>query len=315
MRRHACLHAAIYASPRFGTGPRKQPVLFSWPLECTRPRTMLSRLQAQLPHLSKAERRVGEWILQHPQAALDHDTRWLAQQNQVSQPTLVRLAHSLGCTGFQDFRLKLAHELGQSRTSERVNVSSLAEAKTPKDLCEGLFDYSIQALEKARDGLQPEALEGAIALLDRAGRVCVFGYDNSVTVAEESARRLMRLDLNVLACTDPYQQTIVAGRMRSGDLLLVIAHEGRSTPVLEAVGLVRGGGVSVLAMTTRGSPLQAAADLSLCIDVPDSSDALTPMVAQLAQLVVLDVLAVGLAARRAKKLVSAVRSRSPRTRG
>jgi RpiR family carbohydrate utilization transcriptional regulator len=273
---------------------------------------MLSRLQAQLPHLSKAERRVGEWILAHPRAALEHDTRWLAQQTDVSQPTLVRLAHSLGCTGFQEFRLKLAHELGQASAVEHVSVTTLAEAPNAGALSLALFDYSIQALSKARDGLDPERLERAIVLLDGAKRISIFGYGNAVTVAQESARRLIRLDLNVLACTDPYQQTIIAGRMKSGDLLLALSHEGRWPQLLETVHQVRGGGATVLAMTTRGSPLENAADLALCIDVPDSGDALTPMVAQLSQLVLLDVLAIGLATRRGRKMAAKARGISPR---
>ena len=265
---------------------------------------MLSRIQSQLPHLSKSERLVGEWILRHPEAALQHDTRWLAQQIDVSQPTIVRLAHSLGCTGFQDFRLKLAHELGEVHAAESVSMASLSQTSDTRSLYAGLFDYCIHALAKARDGLDAAAVEAAIQLVDAAGRVTVFGYGNAVTVADEAARRMLRLDMHAIACSDPHQQALLAARMKPGDVLIVIAHEGRAQQLLETVKLVRGLGASAMAITTSGAPLQSAADVALCIDVPDSGDALTPMVAQLSQLVVIDVLSIGVAARRSKKLLA-----------
>lgn len=271
---------------------------------------MLTRIQAQLPHLSKSERRVGEWILQNPRAALEHDTRWLAQQVEVSQPTLVRLAHSLGCAGFQDFRLKLAHELGEARSVEGATITSLALHNDTDSLCGGLFDYSIHALGRVRDTMDRSALDSAVKLLDAARRVTIFGFGNAVTVADEAARRLLRMEMHVTACNDPHLQSVVAPRMHAGDLLILIAHEGRAQHLVDTVTIVRGMGGKTLALTTSGAPLQPAVDVALCIDVPDSGDALTPSVAQLAQLVVIDLLSIAVAARRSKKLVAKARART-----
>lgn len=264
---------------------------------------MLTRIQAQLPHLSKSERRVGNWILANPQAALEQDTRSLAQQIEVSQPTLLRFARSLGCAGFQDFRMKLVRDIAVSRSDAPTTITSIAATPDLDTLCRSMFDFTLHALAQVRDALDREALEQAVRTLDEASRVAFFGFGTAVSVAHDAQHRFMRLEMQALACNDPHGQAIAAAHMRRGDVLVMLSHVGRTQDLLEMLAAVRSAGAATIAITTSGSPLQAAVELALCIDIPDSGDALTPGTAQLAQLAVIDLLAIAVAARRSVRIV------------
>lgn len=271
---------------------------------------MLNRTQTLLSQLTNAERRVGEWLLAHPAQALEQDTRALAGQIGVSQPTLVRFARSLGCTGFDDFRLKWAQEIGQgpgAASAMPVTLATLAASPDLDALTRGLFDFSLQALAQVREQLDRDALAQMIRRLDAARQVLLFGYGNAAVVVDEARRRLLRVPLLVSACSEASLQALAAAAMAPGDVLLLVSHSGRVPGLLEQVAALRGRGICVLAITTSSSPLLDAVDQALCLDVPDSGDALTPGTAQLAQLVVFDLLVLGLATARAARMARAAR--------
>lgn len=275
---------------------------------------MLTRTQAQLAQLSNAERQVGEWILAHPQEALHQDTRTLARQIGVSQPTLVRFARSLGCAGFDDFRLELAQEIGSRPEGPPVTLATIAASSDLDTLCRSLFDFSIAALGQVRDRLDRDALAAAVALLDEARQVLFFGYGNAASVADDARRRFLRLQMLVSAASDPSLQTLAAGQLQRGDVLVLLSHSGLAPGLAELVSTVRGRQVQVLAITTTLSPLAGLADVVLGIDVPDSGDALTPGTAQLAQLTVIDLLALAVASARAAKAARRAARVLPRRR-
>ena len=262
---------------------------------------MLTRTQAQLAQLSNAERQVGEWILAHPQDALHQDTRTLARQIGVSQPTLVRFSRSLGCSGFDDFRLQLAQEIGSRPEGPPVTLATIAASPDLDSLCRSLFDFSIAALGEVRDRLDRSALAAAVALLDEARQVMFFGYGNAASVADDARRRFLRLQMLVSAAGDPSLQALAAGQLQRGDVLVLLSHSGLAPGLTELIHNVRGRGARVLAITTSRSPLAGLADVVLGIDVPDSGDALTPGTAQLAQLALIDLLALAVANARGAK--------------
>lgn len=266
---------------------------------------MLTRIQALLPDLSKSERRVGEWILANPLAPLAQDTRSMAALMDVSQPTLVRFARSMGCEGFQDFRIQLARSYGEVRDQPAVTLQSIGSRHDVAALADGLFDFTARALMQVRQSLDQDSVEQAIATLDQAGRVDFFGFGQSVCNAQDAARRFMRLDMQVAAHTDAGLQSLAARHLRRGDALVLLSQDGRAPELAPVMAHARNNGALSIGITTRASPLRKAADIALCVDVPDSGDALTPGTAQLAQSLVLDLLSIGVATRRSARIAEA----------
>src|SRR3954449_7127372 len=73
--------------------------------------TVAARTGAALPTLSKAERRVGRALLaDYPSAGLASAAR-LAERAEVSPPTVLRFAQTLGYEGFTDLQVALRAEL------------------------------------------------------------------------------------------------------------------------------------------------------------------------------------------------------------
>lgn len=63
---------------------------------------MLEKVQSQLEHLSKSERKVADVILAAPGRSIHLSIAMLAQEANVSEPTVNRFCRSMNTRGFPD---------------------------------------------------------------------------------------------------------------------------------------------------------------------------------------------------------------------
>ena len=69
---------------------------------------VLEVIRSMLPILRKSDRKVAETVLADPNRALNFTVAEAAMLAGVTQPTVIRFANAIGCTGYQDFRIRLA---------------------------------------------------------------------------------------------------------------------------------------------------------------------------------------------------------------
>ena len=117
---------------------------------------MLNKIRTLLPDLSPAERKVAELLLAQPEQWINLPVAQLAEQAQVSQPTVIRFCRRLDCDGLPEFKLKLAATLANGVPFVHGNV-------TPQDgaaeIIPKVFDHAIQSKNRMLDmdaGRRPE---------------------------------------------------------------------------------------------------------------------------------------------------------------
>ncbi|WP_083901337.1 hypothetical protein [Azospirillum sp. B4] len=72
---------------------------------------MLGRIRGMMDGLRPSERKIAEIVLKRPHAVVTASVAEVAREADVSQPTVVRFCRSIGCSGYQDFKLRLAQDL------------------------------------------------------------------------------------------------------------------------------------------------------------------------------------------------------------
>jgi len=75
---------------------------------------MLSKISESLDSLSNAERKVAECALSEPKWFVHAAVAEIAEQAQVSQPTVIRFCRSLGYKGLPEFKLALSASISQN---------------------------------------------------------------------------------------------------------------------------------------------------------------------------------------------------------
>lgn len=256
---------------------------------------LLDRVRLAQRDLTPAEQRVAGFVLQHPRAVLSAPVAEIARRAQVSQPTVIRFCRSLGCAGLADFKLKLASGLTHTvpvRHSQ-VHATDAASNSSVK-----VLDNALSAIVKLRDDLNNEAVDRAIDFVRRARHVELYGLDESSVAALAGQYQFLRLRIPAVARADPHWQAVSAELLGKDDVLIAFSDSGRTPDLLHAVELALAVGAHVVAITRTHSPLAKKASVTLCVDHDEGSSAYAARVSRILQLLLIDVLAVGIGMNR-----------------
>jgi RpiR family carbohydrate utilization transcriptional regulator len=254
--------------------------------------SMLDRIKSQFESLSAAERKVSELVLGQPNQVIQATVADIAQKAGVSQPTVIRFCRSLGCTGLPDFRLKLA---GSLVAGVPYVHSSVRPGDPTSELSAKVFDNAVSALLKCRNDVSPAMLDAAIGLLAKARRIEFYGLGNSGIIAADAQHKFFRFDIPAVSYADPHVQAMAASLLGPRDVLVAISTSGRSSELLDAVEIARSNRCPVVAITSSGTPLARLATVPLLADTQEDTEIYSPMLSRIVHLVMIDVLAVGVA--------------------
>ncbi|EMF06221.1 MULTISPECIES: MurR/RpiR family transcriptional regulator [Serratia] len=258
----------------------------------------LDKIQSHLELLSKSERKVAEVILASPQTAIHSSIATLARMADVSEPTVNRFCRRLDTKGFPDFKLHLAQSLanGTPYVNRNVEEDDSVDSYTSK-----IFESVMASLDTVKANLDIAAINRAVDLLTQAKKISFFGLGASAAVAHDAMNKFFRFNIPVVYFDDIVMQRMSCMNSSEGDVVVLISHTGRTKNLVEMAHLARENDATVLAITSRDTPLAQAATLALLLDVPEDTDVYMPMVSRIAQLTLIDVLATGFTLRRGAK--------------
>ncbi|MBW9092571.1 SIS domain-containing protein [Microbacterium jejuense] len=266
--------------------------------------TLLERITRQLPHLRRSEQRVAAIVLDNPVGAVQFTMAGLAEAAEVSEPTVMRFCASVGCEGFQDFKIQLAQTLALGLP---VTHSSISAEDSSADLAEKIFDHTISSLDRARRTLDADAVEQAITALLGASDILFVGFGASGIIAQDAQQKFPLFGVPCQAPEDFHQQFIAATMSGPRSVTVAISNTGHTEQTLIVAEAAKKAGATVISLTGRTSPLSELADIALVARTFEDTDVYTPSTSRLAGLVVVDVLATGVALRRSPEHTAAVR--------
>jgi glucokinase len=255
---------------------------------------ILGQIQRARDQLSPAERRVADHVLAHPRAALSDPIAEIAKAAQVSQPTVIRFCRTLGCEGLSDFKLRLASGLSGTVPLTHTQVTG---SDSVLELGVKVLGNTASAILQVRDQLNRDNLVRAIELLAAAQRIEFFAVGHYGVVADDAQFKFLRFGLPSSSFTDPRLQVLAANVLKPSDVAVIISSSGRIDDLLAVADLARQRGAAVVAITASHSPLAKKADVALLVDHVEDLATHVPMVSRILHLLVIDILAVGVAMR------------------
>ncbi|WP_422014326.1 glucokinase [Roseateles sp.] len=264
---------------------------------------ILGQIRRARSELSPAELRVADLVLAQPRSVLNDPIVEIARAAGVSQPTVIRFCRSLGCEGLSDFKLRLASGLTGTvpitHTQVTTNDSML-------ELGAKVLGNTASAILQVRSHLNRDTIARAVEMLIAAGRVEFFALGHYSVVALDAQFKFLRFGMPCGAYTDPRLQLLAADVLRAGDVAVVISSGGRLPELLQVVEKAQERGAKVIAITASQSPLAKKADAALIVDHIEDVATHLPMVSRILALLVIDILAVGIAMRRNPESVAAL---------
>lgn len=251
--------------------------------------TLLQRIADRAPSLSKSERRVADYVVEHRDEVTGSTLAALAAAVGVSEPTIIRFCSSMGFSGFQEFRLEMARFLALGVPATH---SAIEQSDAPGAIVTKVFDHTITSLDHTRRSFDAEAVVPAVELIRKARRIHFFGYGASSIIAEDAQQKSVLFGRPCTAVSDPHQQFIETAVATPDDLFFLITHTGRTRPLTALAREAQANGAKVIVLTGAPSaPITELADAVLITETLEDTDIYTPTISRIAALVVIDVLA------------------------
>lgn len=266
---------------------------------------LLERIDSALPVLRRSERKVAEVILQDPAFASTFTMADLARAADVSEPTVMRFCSSVGCSSFLDLKTQLTQTVAIGLP---VTYSALTPQDKGRELTDKVFDHTISSLDRARRNLDADAVENAIATILECKDLFFFGFGASGIIAQDAQQKFPLFGVPCQAPEDYHQQFIAATCCTSGTVAVAISNTGNTVQTVKIARAARQSGATIVAITGQESTLTRMADISLIVRTFEDTDAYTPATSRLAGLVVIDVLATGVALRRPSEHLELLRT-------
>lgn len=257
--------------------------------------SILGQIRRVRSELSPAELRVAEHVLAHPRAVVNDPIIEIARAADVSQPTVIRFCRSLGCEGLSDFKLRLASGLTGTVPVTHIQVTNEDSAL---ELGAKVLGNTASSILQVRNQLNREMIEKAIDLINQANRVEFYAIGHYGVVAQDAQYKFLRLGVPSAAHTDSRLQLLAASVLKAQDVVVISSSSGRVPELLEVADQARERGAKVIAIAASHSPLVRKADVALIVDHVEDISTHLPMVSRILHLLVIDMLAVGVAMRR-----------------
>lgn len=256
---------------------------------------LIRRITESQSSLRKSEAKVATFVLANLDQVIKMRIVDLASKSAVSEPTVIRFCRAIGFDGFQSFKLQLAQQLGLGSVFTQFAVE---DNDTVADLLNKVFDTTVGSLITARDEINSEVLEQAIDSISSARRVEFYGFGASGSVAADAQHKFFRLQISSAAYTDPHIQRMSAISLGSEDVVVAISQSGETQALLQSVELAREAGANVIGLAPQNTSLSRLCNLAIYVNMEEDLESFTPVSSRIAHLVVIDVLATGVALHR-----------------
>lgn len=278
-----------------------------------------TRIDAAVPTLSPALRRIAEEIRRDPQLVTRLPITGLAEHCGTSVASVVRFCRAIGVDGYARLRLSLASEIGRESAQFTHRGGFGSEIGVDDSLAEiaaTMASLEVLAIEETVAGLDFASLEAIVDAVDAADRILLFGIGASHFTAADLGHKLLRVGRSALVLSDAHEAVSSAALAGPRTVAIGFSHQGTTVETLRFAETARAAGAVTAGVTgAADSPFARAVDHVLRTAVREPAFRAGAMVSRIAQLAVVDCLFLGIAQRRHADTVDALRRTHEATRG
>jgi RpiR family carbohydrate utilization transcriptional regulator len=252
-------------------------------------RSTLSLIRSKKKELSASQTRLADLILKKPTEVIKMSISQLAAEAGLkSESSVVRFYRLLGFSGYHDFKVTLATELGGKsfyHTYEDILPADDISAITRK-----IFNGTIKTLDENLGIVPAATLKKAVDLIAGAERLFFLGYASSGAIAMEAFFKFSRLKSNCHYSPDSHINAAILAKPMVGDVIFCISHSGESKDVVipaeQAKPIAK-----IIALTgSANSPLAKIADICITTFSEELNYRTEVMVSRIVQLSIIEVL-------------------------
>lgn len=209
-----------------------------------------SKLKLAENKFTKIERKIADYILEHPDNVLYKTITDLAAEIGVSETSVFRFCKTLDFDGYQQFKLSLAQYLSIDNNINDIEMNKkVSREDSVDDIISKLLAANMESLKLTVSVLQKENIESAVDLFIKSESIAFFGMGSSNITAKDAKRKFSRIRKNLLYTPDLHDQMIVASTMSEKDVAVVFSYSGATKDTIDILKVLESQNVPIILIT------------------------------------------------------------------
>lgn len=232
-------------------------------------KTIEQRIRSGYGDMRKSEQRAADYILDHLNHVRELSLDRLANEAEVSQPTVIRMLKALGFKGYREFRDQLLREYardeeGEGRTTPLYGYP-LHKGERLEDIPRNMTAMTERMLQETLKNFSVKTYRQIVEVLKHARIIDIYSVENSEVTAQDFVAKLLYLGFSCRHFGDHYYQRIAAGSLTSEDVAVGISYSGSSKDTVDVMKTAKKAGATTIVLTNfKDSPISRYADYLIC---------------------------------------------------
>ncbi len=271
------------------------------------------RIKGNYEGLRATEKKIGDYILKHPEEVIHLSVTELADRTSTSESSIVRFCQRIGYKGYQELKILLEQDLINPIQSIHEEINEEDDIDTIK---RKIFIANAGALHDTLEVLENSELERAVEAIAKARRVDFYGMGGSGCVAQDAYHKFLKIGIPCIALVDCNLQVMSASLLGKEDVVIGISHTGSIRDTVEALQIAKEAGATTICITNHArSPIVNIADIKLFTASRETAFKSDATASRIAQLTIIDALYVGVALKRYEQSAENIRKTRKATVG
>ena len=226
---------------------------------------LLERVNEAYNGLSKRQKLIAEYIINHYDKAAYMTASKLGETVQVSESTVVRFAVEIGYDGYPELQKAMQEMIRDKLTSvQRIDVAS--DRIDSEDILSSVLNQDIKLIKKTIEENNTDSFEHAVDCILNAGKIYIFAVKSSFALARFLGYYLELIfgNVKVIETTSKSEMYEQLFRIGENDVMIGISFPRYSSTTREAMQFASQQGAKVIAITdSMTSPVTSISDCVL----------------------------------------------------
>lgn len=211
--------------------------------------------------LFDVEKKVADYLLDHPDAVVEMSVAALAGECLTSQATIIRFCKKIGFSGFHQLKIEMAKDMKTRKdyiTTNAIDINHIGQS------LHNILVSKVEELEATISNLNEESIRKVIDAVLKADVVEVAAVGNSIPIAMDASYKFNQVGIRSVASNVWEAQQAFSFTLNKGDVLIGISASGASRRLVGMARIAQKRGALVVTITNQPeSPLAENSDIVL----------------------------------------------------
>jgi DNA-binding MurR/RpiR family transcriptional regulator len=209
-------------------------------------------LQEMVGSLAPSERKIAQYILAHPEEAILLTALMLGEKSKTSSAAVIRLCKSLGLSGFQELKIRVAGDLQEK---PGTGYRDIEPNEDYKDIIHKVTANTMQTLKDTADIISIPNLKEAVRSLIQAKSIIFVGFGASYIAAKDAEQKFVRIGKHAQAFSDVHMAATAIANKGPEDVVVGISFSGNTSEAAQLLELGQRRKTKTISITKYGNSL------------------------------------------------------------